>query len=154
MTELPPAGWYRDPDGGAEVEKWWDGSSWTAFARTAGATSLASAPIAVPTAYRPANTGYAPRPAQSVPRKGLGCFGGSIVALLVIVLVATVANVIGSMGEETSTSRGEEVSQEATERAPLRVLYEVEGTASSVSLTHSTPSGTEQHDSRLPVTNT
>jgi hypothetical protein len=29
VTELPPAGWYRDPDGNAGGLRYWDGSIWT-----------------------------------------------------------------------------------------------------------------------------
>ncbi len=41
MTELPAAGWYRDPKG--RDERWWDGESWTDHRRE-GETVTAQAP--------------------------------------------------------------------------------------------------------------
>lgn len=37
--ELPPAGWYADPDGGAGRMRYWDGAKWTEHRHEAGATA-------------------------------------------------------------------------------------------------------------------
>ena len=68
--------------------------------------------------------------------------------------IVVAGNVVGSSSSPTPGSIGGAASLEGSSRASLRVLYEVEGTADSVSLTYSTSSGTEQHDSRLPLMNT
>lgn len=41
QQNLPPAGWYADPEGGAGRMRYWDGDRWTEHRHEAGATTAA-----------------------------------------------------------------------------------------------------------------
>jgi hypothetical protein len=151
-SNLPAAGWYATSDD-ASVEKWWDGAVWTGFARPAGSTGMPNVPNAKTSPH--ANGVYTLEPRPAAAKKGLGCFGSFIVGAVVLAAIVVTANVVGSLNApKTSSSTGGVAFQAPPAAAPLRVLYEVEGTAGSVSLTYSTSTGIEQHDSRLPLMNT
>ncbi|TFD10072.1 DUF2510 domain-containing protein [Cryobacterium sp. TMT1-2-2] len=145
----PSAGWYPDPRGD-EAERYWDGANWTAYARPAGSSAapvgLAQSPIL---------------PAVTLPsvRTGPGCLALTvwiIVGAAVIAIVIAFATALSSPDSTSSRSADTRaIPAEPPAPAPaLRATYFVEGTASSASITASSGTGTEQHDVKLPMTNT
>jgi uncharacterized RDD family membrane protein YckC len=50
QTPSPPAGWYPDPSGEADRERWWDGGAWTFRERLAAAPAFAPPVAPVPQA--------------------------------------------------------------------------------------------------------
>nr|WSX73613.1 DUF2510 domain-containing protein [Streptomyces sp. NBC_00899]WSX80324.1 DUF2510 domain-containing protein [Streptomyces sp. NBC_00899] len=89
MTTTTPPGWYPEPGhtgNGPAMERWWDGSVWTEYTRTA------PVPAAAPQAYPgypsdPANPGYPGYPGY--PGDGTGGSGGKRTGTVVIALVAS-----------------------------------------------------------------
>ena len=132
LETRPPAGWYPDPDPRTtSTERWWNGEAWTVDLR----------PEVSLTAHRPVPASQTSRASKPV----LGWLGVTMSVLvgaggLVLVVQIGLAN----------------SSQQATSPAApqLRVTYEVDGTASTAGVTASTPTGTEQHDINIPLTNT
>lgn len=118
MTTTTPPGWYPEPGhtgNGPAMERWWDGSVWTEYTRTA------PVPAAAPQAYPgypsdPANPGYPGYPGY--PGDGTGGSGGKRTGTVVIALVASlvligaiVAGVLvlgkdDNKGDDAKTSAG------------------------------------------------
>ncbi|SHM47296.1 DUF2510 domain-containing protein [Actinacidiphila paucisporea] len=88
MTTTTPPGWYPEPGhtgNGPAMERWWDGSAWTEYTRTA---PVPAAPQAYPgyPGY-PADSGYPGYPGY--PSEGAGGTGGKRTGTVVIALVAS-----------------------------------------------------------------
>ncbi|WUH94463.1 DUF2510 domain-containing protein [Streptomyces sp. NBC_00433] len=85
MTTTTPPGWYPEPGhtgNGPAMERWWDGSAWTEYTRTA------PVPAAAPQAYGyPADAGYPGYPGY--PSDAAGGTGGKRTGTVVIALVAS-----------------------------------------------------------------
>jgi hypothetical protein len=125
---------------------------WTAFARPTGSTGTPHVPKE--TSLPHANGVYTLDARPRDPRRGVGCFGSFMIGLLALVAIAVTVSVVGSLNPANPDS-SKTVAPPALPVTPqLSVLYEVVGSAGSVSLTYSTATGTEQHDVRLPVMNT
>jgi hypothetical protein len=89
VTTTTPPGWYPEPGhtgNGPAMERWWDGSAWTEYTRTA------PVPAAAPQAYPgypvyPGNPDYPGYPGGN----GAGGSGGRRTGTVAIALVASVA---------------------------------------------------------------
>lgn len=96
VTTTTPPGWYPEPGhtgNGPAMERWWDGSAWTEYTRTA------PVPAAAPQAYPgypsdPADSGYPGYPGY--PGGGAGGQGGRRTGTVVIALVASLV-LIGAL---------------------------------------------------------
>jgi hypothetical protein len=88
MTDLPPAGWYSDPEDPSQ-QRYWDGSSWTEH-RTPAAppeqwgTQPGSEPD--PWGAQPGTPSYAPSPGLSFQQRGPQTSGPAIAALVMGIL--------------------------------------------------------------------
>jgi hypothetical protein len=58
MTELPPAGWYPDPEARGTTWRWWDGTRWSAPAYGYGGGYGAVVPAVVLERYRAATSKF------------------------------------------------------------------------------------------------
>ncbi|WP_327291991.1 DUF2510 domain-containing protein [Streptomyces sp. NBC_01198] len=86
MTTTTPPGWYPEPGhtgNGPAMERWWDGSAWTEYTRTAPVQQ--AAPQVYP-GY-PGDPGYPGYPGY--PGDGKGAPGGKRTGTMVIALVAS-----------------------------------------------------------------
>ena len=128
-----PAGWYPDPDDASSL-RYWDGSNWTTNSML-----MPDAPtpaIPDPTAEREeAVSASGPRL-----RNRWALVVGAVIVVAVIIGAATQP----ARDRRKEEERAQAAAQLAELLAPVEVLYEVEGTARSVSLTLEAPSGTQQ----------
>jgi hypothetical protein len=141
MTIPQPAGWYLTTDG--IHERWWDGAVWSEHTRRADGASELPPPAGPP---------GLPAPAVRVKRP-MGCAGFFWIVAGILLVITVVVNLPGVKHESPSTT-GSSRAASAPERPPLRVLYEVEGTASGASLTYATNDGSAQGETALPLMNT
>jgi hypothetical protein len=97
--QVPAPGWYPDPDGGAGLVRWWNGSAWSDV------TTPAGPGVTVGRAFEPSGRAPAPAPAwdswgtpePAKPRRtpstgllvALGGLGLALVLLLAAVLITT-----------------------------------------------------------------
>ncbi len=97
VTTTTPPGWYPEPGhtgNGPAMERWWDGSAWTEYTRTA------PVPAAAPQAYpgypgAPEYQGYPGYPVDGTGAPGGGKRTGTVVIALVASLVLIGAIVAG-----------------------------------------------------------
>ncbi|MDG9727273.1 DUF2510 domain-containing protein [Streptomyces sp. DH41] len=96
----PPPGWYRDPSA-PHQERWWDGTTWTEYRRTPGATGYGAAQP--PLDQRPPR-----QPMSRQPRPDGGTGRGKAVALgtAAAVLVAAVVTGFLVLGEDDDGAFG------------------------------------------------
>jgi hypothetical protein len=78
MTDLPPAGWYADPEDPSQ-QRYWDGSAWTEHRTPA-------APQTSPWGAEPGWSPYASDQGLSFPQRGPETSGAAIAALVMGIL--------------------------------------------------------------------
>jgi hypothetical protein len=142
MTIPQPGGWYLTTDG--IHERWWDGATWSDHTRR-----VDGAPEFPPSIIDPS----VPQAPVVVARRPMGCAGFFWIVAAILLVVVIVVNLPGVKGDAPSGAGDSRVVPEPG-RAPLRVLYEVEGTASGASLTFATNDGSEQTKTNIPLINT
>lgn len=100
-TATPPAGWYPDPDNGAQT-RYWDGTAWTQHTELA-PSSTPPPPTSSPSSFAPPPPGVGAAPAASSPAPGARkkwIIGGGIAAGVII--VGSVGAAFGSGGRAES----------------------------------------------------
>ena len=107
QTPLPRAGWYPDPSGDPERERWWDGKRWTVHER------LAAAPgFAPPAAPRPsagvAARGGAGKPADALAPAAWGArVGATVIDNLIVAAIAVLGGLaVAALGAAESDAVG------------------------------------------------
>ncbi|MFG1807087.1 DUF2510 domain-containing protein [Streptomyces sp. NPDC049040] len=108
MTTTTPPGWYPEPGhtgNGPAMERWWDGSAWTEYTRTAPAPA---APQAYPGYGQPADQiygGYPGYPADGSPGGGGKRTGTVVIALAAsLVLIAAIIAGVFILGKDDDKS--------------------------------------------------
>src|SRR4051812_27019284 len=92
MTDLPPAGWYADPEDPSQ-QRYWDGSTWTEH-RVPGPPPAAQPPSADPWTSQPTgqwgaqagDPSYASNQGVAFPQRRPETSGAAIVALVLGIL--------------------------------------------------------------------
>jgi hypothetical protein len=116
MTQIPQAGWYRDPTSTYEY-RYWDGGGWTERVSTGGTagtdpnpldSTVAATPPA-PGSAAPSPPAAAPAPSVQVTQSGGGgsSFGtiiGVVIAVVAIVVLIVVLVAIAGDGDSSDAS--------------------------------------------------
>jgi uncharacterized RDD family membrane protein YckC len=99
QTPSPPAGWYPDPSGDADRDRWWDGGAWTSRERLAAAPAFAPPVAPTPQATTTA-TGGAGSAADALPKAAwLSRLSATVIdALLVGVAALSVDLLLSELG--------------------------------------------------------
>lgn len=123
-----PAGWYPQADGS---QRYWDGAAWTEHRAPAPGAQQVPPPVD-------------DRSVEAADKRR------GYIVIAVVVLVALVGFAFWSARPKSPTFAGGSVGTSSTSR----VVYKVHGTATSVSWTVQTPTGTKQGDADVPLMNT
>jgi hypothetical protein len=114
MNATPPAGWYEDPHGEAEL-RYWDGSTWTEHtsgpAPGAAAPTQLDQPQAAPAAQAPAGYQQPAGPVPGAPGGGGNTRRNLLIGLGALVLIGAVVAVLllaGGGGDDNGGNQDEE----------------------------------------------